>query len=152
MIRLYLYFLFIKKLQDTSKKKSIAMKTLKFIITAAILALAFLSCEKDSSLKEEIIDNDFYYVKYQISGKVYFYIDEVKYNTEKGGKVEKFSAAKSFERTCGPVKKNFNAQIELTERRGTPSSNAITISISKNNGPFTVKASGEYSASYIIDF
>ena len=133
------------------------MKTLIFTTIYAILSLTFLSCdEQDSPIpddnNEESIDNDFYYVKYQISGGLYFNIDQVMYNTEKGEKYEDFSAAKSFETTCGPVTKNFNAKIEITDRRGTPPLNAIKISISKNNGPFAVKASGQYSASYTIDF
>lgn len=121
---------------------------------SAILTITLFSCEKekDSTPTTNDDNNDFYYVKYQISGKVYFYIDGVSYNTEKGTHSESFSAARSFETICGPVSKNFVARITLTEYRGAPTTNAAKISISKNNGPFAIKALGQYSATYTIDF
>ncbi len=125
------------------------MKKLSFILFTAILILTFVSCGKDSDTDG---NKDFYYVKYQISGKVYFYIDGVAYNTETGSNSESFSAARSFEQICGPVTEGFVAKIKLTQHRGEASSNATTISISKNNGPFAIKASGQYSATYVIDF
>ena len=92
-------------------------------------------------------------LKYEISGSSYFYIDEVKYNTDKGTKSDTYAAARSFSTICGPVKKGFHAEIEITRHRGYPKSNEATkISVSKNNGPFTVKKSGTLSASYSIDF
>ena len=94
----------------------------------------------------------YFYVKYQISGSTYFYIDGVSYNTENGSRSESFSAARSFEVICGPVNKNFVARITLTQYRGAPASNATKISVSKNNGPFAIKASGQSSASYTINF
>ena len=104
------------------------MKRLLFVVMATILSMTLFSCEKEKdSTTTPIEENrDYYQVKYQISGKVYFYIDGVSYNTEKGTRTESFAAAGSFETICGPV--------------------------SKNNGPFAVKASGQYSASYVIDF
>ena len=60
--------------------------------------------------------------------------------------------AESFEVICGPVNKNFVARITLTQYRGAPASNATKISVSKNNGPFAIKASGQSSASYTINF
>lgn len=130
------------------------MKRLLFFVMSAILTLTLFSCEKEKDSIPATNDNnrDFYYVKYQISGKVYFYIDGVSYNTEKGACSETFSAAGSFESICGPVSKDFVAQITLTKYRGAPADNATKISISKNNGPFAMKASGQYSASYMIDF
>ena len=94
----------------------------------------------------------YFYVKYKISGSTYFYIDGVSYNTENGSRSENFSAARSFEVICGPVNKNFVARITLTQYRGAPASNATKISVSKNNGPFAIKASGQSSASYTINF
>ncbi len=135
------------------------MKKLLFAIIAAILTMVLFSCEKE---KDTVINgnnnnnntdnSDFYYEKYQISGKVYFLIDEVSYNTENGVQSKSFSGARSFEQVCGPVSKGFVARITLTEHRGAPESNATTISVSKNNGPFAMKASGQYSATYTIDF
>ena len=48
----------------------------------------------------------------------------------------------------GPVKKGFNSHISYS--RG--SANTVKIEVSKNNGPFVLKASGDKSASYIINF
>lgn len=130
------------------------MKRLLFVVMATILSMTLLSCEKEKDSTTTPIEGnkDYYYVKYQISGKVYFYIDGVSYNTEKGTRTESFAAARSFETICGPVSKNFAARIMLTKYRGAPTNDATKISVSKNNGPFAVKASGQYSASYVIDF
>ena len=48
--------------------------------------------------------------------------------------------------TIGPVKKGFRASIQYNEG-GT-----CQIEVSKNNGPFALKAEGKNSASYTIDF
>ena len=123
------------------------MKGYLFLIIA-ILSMTFFSCEKETETETEKTatnndnNNDYFYVKYQISGSTYFYIDGVSYNTENG----------SFEVICGPVNKNFVARITLTQYRGAPASNATKISVSKNNGPFAIKASGQSSASYTINF
>ena len=141
------------------------MKGYLFLIIA-ILSMTFFSCEKETETETEKTatnndnNNDYFYVKYQISnikyqisGSTYFfYIDGVSYNTENGSRSESFSAARSFEVICGPVNKNFVARITLTQYRGAPASNATKISVSKNNGPFAIKASGQSSASYTINF
>ncbi|MFG6341508.1 MAG: hypothetical protein K1V70_05055 [Alistipes sp.] len=133
------------------------MKRFVLVIIASILAITLFSCEKETDStanNDNTNDNnkDFYYVKYEISGKVYFYIDGVSYSTENGTRSESFSAARSFERISGPVSKNFVARITLTDYRGAPESNATKISVSKNNGPFAIKAFGQYSATYTINF
>ena len=91
-----------------------------------IIAIAFLSilfsCDKKEEELTSPTNEDVYYVKYEISGRVYFYIDGVSYKTENGFQSQSFSAAKSFEETCGPVKKGFSAQIKITQKRGEPSS------------------------------
>ena len=123
------------------------MKGYLFLIIA-ILSMTFFSCEKETETETEKTatnndnNNDYFYVKYQISGSTYFYIDGVSYNTENGSRSESFSAARSFE----------VARITLTQYRGAPASNATKISVSKNNGPFAIKASGQSSASYTINF
>lgn len=133
------------------------MKRLALII-AALLTTTLSACLKDTGLPStpdgniENQEEDFYYVKYYISAKTYFYIDEVTYNTEKGTQSESFAAVRYLERTCGPVSKNFAARVTLTKYRGAPATNAVQISVSKNNGPFALKASGQYNASYTIDF
>ena len=98
------------------------MKRFVLVIIASILAITLFSCEKETDStanNDNTNDNnkDFYYVKYEISGKVYFYIDGVSYSTENGTRSESFSAARSFERISGPVSKNFVARITLTDYR-----------------------------------
>ncbi len=126
------------------------------IITIAFLSILFSCNKEEKEEKEELIpsttNEDVYYVKYEISGRLYFYIDGVSYKTENGFQSQSFSAARSFEETCGPVKKGFSAQIQITQRRGEPSSGATKIYVSKNNGPFAIKATGKESASYTINF
>ena len=72
------------------------MKKFLFIVISAILTITLYSCEKSSDVTINNDRRDFYYVKYQISGKSYFYIDQVSYNTETGTHSENFSAARSF--------------------------------------------------------
>ena len=50
------------------------MKRLLFVVMATILSMTLFSCEKEKdSTTTPIEENkDYYYVKYQISGKVYF--------------------------------------------------------------------------------
>lgn len=143
------------------------MKNVLYFVITLFFSMILFSCEKNIPEKSEEEnekdvpkedegenekEEDFYYVKYQISGKIYFYIDEVTYNTENGSESEEFSAARSFEFVCGPVDKGFVAKVSLTEHRGEPANNATKILVSKNNGPFAVKVSGQYSATYTIDY
>ena len=126
----------------------------KMVLLTVVLAMALFSCEKPRE-SEEKIDNEevienFYYVKYEITGGSHFFIDEVQYQTESGLVVEK-SLGHGMERVCGPVKKNFNAEIKLNKYRGTP--DKIAISVSRNNEPFAIKAMGQYPAvSYRINY
>lgn len=83
---------------------------------------------------------------------MYFYIDGVSYNTEDGSRSVNLAAAGTFEEVVGPVNRGFVARISITSHRVAPASDATKIYISKNNGPFTLKSSGMYGASYTIDF
>ena len=49
--------------------------------------------------------------------------------------------------TIGPVKKGFKASVRNEKGTGN-----AQIEVSKNNGPFALKASGQNSASYTINF
>ena len=130
----------------------------KFVYVISILmSLPFLlsSCEKSSCEcpsdggSEE---RNFYYVQYVISGSYRLIIDEVKYKSEHGYVTEGLSGARSFECVCGPVNRGFKAEMMITDYRGGASDNAVKIYVSKNNGPFAIKASGQYSVEYTIAF
>lgn len=127
------------------------MKKWIFIIISIVFSIALCSCEKDGE-KDGDKNDDFYYIEYKITSNIYFYIDGVTYNTENGSHYERCAAKSTFDQICGPVNKGFLASINLTKFRGAPAANAVNIYVSKNNGPFAIKASGQYSATYTIDF
>ena len=130
-----------------------------YALVLLVSTIMLYSCQKnlvtDVDTTNETQNNetqDFYYVKYQITGSTYFYIDGVSYNTEKGTYTESLPAVGSYEQICGPVNKYFTAKISLTGYRGSPHTNAVKIYISKNNSPFAIKSLGQYSAEYTIDY
>lgn len=52
----------------------------------------------------------------------------------------------------GPVSKGFHAQISASTGGGGYATVQTQISVSKNDGPFAIKATGSYGASYTINF
>lgn len=84
---------------------------------------------------------------------MYFRIKSASYNTESGTEYKNFKqAVNSFETQIGPVKRGFNAAIHYEIFSGGNYDHSAVISISKNNGPFAEKASGENGTSYKINF
>lgn len=126
----------------------------KRILLAGIVAVGSLtlgSCEDNKEI--ETPEEDFYYVNYKVSGKMYFRIKSVSYNTESGAEYKDFKQAnRLFETQIGPVKRGFNAAIHYEIFSGGNYDNSAVILVSKNNGPFAEKASGKNGASYKIDF
>lgn len=122
-----------------------------FAVCMLAIALPFVltSCDKDD-------DDDIYYVKYEIdvttstpdaTNKVGIVTESLttQYLTL-NGTVHK-------EITCGPVREGFTAAIIGTDLSAS-TQHTLMISVSKNNGPFALKAvsnSGEKSITYTID-
>lgn len=93
--------------------------------------------------------SDEYYVKYTIKSLgTYYYFSDIYYADVNGtGSAEKGHSVKSWTVTIGPVKKGFKASVRNEKGTGN-----AQIEVSKNNGPFALKASGQNSASYTINF
>lgn len=90
---------------------------------------------------------DNYYVKYSLSAYPSI-VTQVTYADVNDTKSVTLSTAQyNWTITVGPVKKGFNAYVK-TEKY---SANA-EIEISRNGEPFVQKATGQNSATYIIDF
>ena len=126
-------------------------------ITAAILVIliSLSSCNKDKD-KVEMGISDEYYVKYVIKGNgTYIYFSDFSVNTDQGNVSFSGYQYHSWNQTYGPVKKGFRASVSVGSSLVT-----VEIYVSKNNGPFALKASksggnsstSNISQSYTIDF
>lgn len=119
-------------------------KYLDVIICLLTIALVMVSCAERNTP-----DNTEYYVRYTIKSSVaYYYFSDIYFKDVDGTKnAEKGHNIKSWTVTIGPVKKGFKASVR--NEKGTANN---MIEVSKNGGPFALKASGENSASYTINF
>jgi len=118
-------------------------------ITAAILVIliSLSSCNKDKD-KVEMGISDEYYVKYVIKGNgTYIYFSDFSVNTGQGNVSFSGYQYHSWNQTYGPVKKGFRASVSVGSSLVT-----VEIYVSKNNGPFALKASKSGDNSYTIDF
>ena len=121
----------------------------KFLkITTVFLAIFFTlsSCEKDET---ETTTNDDYFIKYVIKGNgTYIYFSDFSVNTDHGNASFSGYQYHSWNQTYGPVKKGFRASVSVQSSYVT-----TEIYVSKNNGPFALKASkSDGGSSYTIDF
>ena len=128
----------------------------KFLkITKVFLAIliALSSCKKDET---NTTTNDDYFVKYAIKGNgTYILFSDFSVNTDHGNVSFSGYQYKSWNQTYGPVKKGFSASVSVKSSLVT-----VEIYVSKNNGPFALKASksggnsstSNISQSYTIDF
>mgnify|MGYP002508950040 CR=1 FL=1 len=118
-------------------------------ITLKILKILGCKVDKKNGKIMRKRNSDEYYVKYSITTtRQYHYFRGVTYADINGmiTTKEKESPSRVWNITIGPVKKGFRASIQYNEG-GT-----CQIEVSKNNGPFALKAEGKNSASYTIDF
>lgn len=121
-----------------------------FKITTVSLAIfiALSSCKKDET-NITTNTNDDYYVKYVIKGNgTYIYFSNFSVNTDQGNASFSGYQYHSWTQTYGPVKKGFRTSVSIQSSYVT-----TEIYISKNNGPFALKASkADGGSSYTIDF
>ena len=130
------------------------MNTVSKITTAILVILISLSsCKKDET---NTTTNDDYFVKYVIKGNgTYIYFSDFSVNTDQGNFSFSGYQYKSWNQTYGPVKNGFIASVSVKSSFVT-----VDIYVSKNNGPFVLKASksdgnsstSNISQSYAIDF
>ena len=123
------------------------------ITTVSLGIFIFLSsCKKDET---NTTTNDNYYVKYAVKGNgPYIYFSDFSVNTDQGNVSFSGYQYHSWNQTYGPVKKGFTVSASVS------SSVIVDIYVSKNNGPFALKASksgdnsstSNISQSYTIAF
>ena len=125
-------------------------KKITFFATILVV-LIMASCDKDNIDNIENdnnpSDNSEYYVRYTVSSRYPYIFSDVKYADVNGTGSFMNYQTRHWTVTIGPVKKGFNAHVK--NEKGTATDE---IEISKNGGPFAMKASGNNSASYRIDF
>ena len=121
---------------------------MKKILTAIFITLIAVTLTGCEGYNQPQIGNE-YYVKYTISAnRPYQKFSNVTYADVNGRKTanDGYSASR-WSMTIGPVRKGFRAYVGYGWGGGT-----CQIEVSKNNGPFAMKAQGENSVSYTIDF
>lgn len=141
------------------ENKHSSFKTLFYSITLLLfVAISFVNCSRDES------EPDDYYVKYEVTsstiysgGTLNVQVNDV--NNQKSNFV--IPTKTPWQITVGPVKKGFEANLNVTEI-GTNYGRLTLqtkISVSKNNGPFAIKYNDDSStprtnvnSSYKIDF
>ena len=127
----------------------------KYLLLLVILSSVLMfSCGKSDDTKPD--DKDFYYVRYEASVSTsHIPTTYVTVNTDSG--IKKFEAVKTFEEIFGPVSKDFRAEINVDSEGAGWAETTASIYVSKNNGPFAMKAyktvtGSEIKLSYKIDF
>ncbi len=124
------------------------MKNKITLLATIIVALFMVSCEKDNIENyNNPSDNSEYYVRYSVSATYPYIFSDVKYADVNGTGSFMNYQTRHWTETIGPVKKGFHAYVK--NEKGTATDK---IEVSKNGGPFAMKASGNNSASYSIDF
>lgn len=125
-----------------------------FFVVITLASIFFISsCSKDDNESTDggpIASAD-YYVKYVISGGMY-YINSFSVNTDKGSiNFPDGVKNKSWTQTYGPVKRGFAAKVTASTVNPT-----VEIYVCKEQAPFVLKASesrnNTATASYTIDF
>ena len=125
-------------------------KFLKITMVFLAIFIALSSCKKDETNTTTNDDyNDDYFVKYVIIGNgTYIYFSDFSVNTGQGNVSFSGYQYHSWNQTYGPVKKGFRASVSIQSSYVT-----TEIYVSKNNGPFALKASKSGGgSSYTIDF
>ena len=129
------------------------MKRFLSLLSVCLCAVILSSCEESNNeYIETPEDNASYYIKYEASSR--HYLNSVTVNTDKGKQTFSAKTTTKYSEIFGPVSRGFEASIKFNVSvTGTAGlTNTTHIYVSKENGPFALKASGGTSASYTIDF
>ena len=125
------------------------MKKLFLLLALFVAALLMVGCEENMPTPQ--VDTNEYYVKYTIKSSFYKFGHITYADVHGTGRAHEGNYANTstnWSVTIGPVKKGFHAFVQYD----SGSANSVTLEVSKNNGPFVLKASGTTSAFYTIDF
>ncbi len=118
----------------------------KVILPLAILftALSFTSCQGDDDEGFPVENKDEYYVKYIVKSQTIYSTSKVAQIKMENNSTEEFAWGNgNWEMTIGPVKKGFNASCDARHDVSQVLARTyidIEIHVSKNNGPFALKA------------
>lgn len=129
------------------------MKKRITLLATIIVALFMVSCEKDNleyynnDDYNTPSDNSEYYVRYTVSSTYPYIFSNVTYADVHGTGSFMNYQTRNWTVTIGPVKKGFKAHVK--NENGTATDK---IEVSKNGSPFAMKASGNNSASYTINY
>ena len=120
-----------------------------FVVSAFVLLLASCSKEENGNLdiKNEESKASSYYVKYEAECPFPYFLRTVHVNTETGTQLFRCNSSTKFSQTFGPVSKGFIASISTSQIRST-----VSIYVSRNQEPFSLKVRSSCGASYQIDF
>lgn len=141
------------------EKKHSRFKTIFYsIILVLFIGISLVNCSRDETEDEN------YYVKYEVNsttiyseGKLNVQVNDV--NNQKSNFVIKTKTP--WDITVGPVKKGFEASINVSEASNNYGRLTLQtkISVSKNNAPFAIKYNDDSStpraqvqSRYVIDF
>lgn len=136
------------------------MKTLSSWMILLLFSMFSMSCsptlgetpnESETPNEEEVVKDE-YYVQYEVGG-INHVIHSISVTTPWGTDgLAPGTTAKTWSETYGPVSKGFCANIRVS---GTGTLFRVVIRVSKNGGPFALKASktesGSVSVSYTIE-
>lgn len=125
------------------------MKKIVTVILLSVLAFSLTGCEGfNQPSNGGSNQQDEYYVKYSITTRQYQIFSDITYADISGEKVaNKGYSSRAWGITIGPVKKGFRASVRYGWGGGI-----CHIEVSKNGGPFAMKAEADKSVSYTINF
>ena len=115
---------------------------MKKLIAVFLISIVAFGCE-DPNVEETNLDE--YYIKYEVSIST-MYSNQVCKATIKDekGNMQTFVPGRSFEIIIGPVNKGFNALLIATPVSSAPPAEIfLTLSVSKNDGPFAQKGTND---------
>jgi hypothetical protein len=115
-------------------------KVRKGLMLLLVLTIGILNfgCYKDSN-------DDEYYIKYEVGSSTIYSLgklDVILSNEKNLNTTLSINTKSKWEAVVGPVKKGFKANIEVSEAGNNHGKLTLStqISVSKNNGPFALKA------------
>lgn len=134
--------------------KTYSTKLIKVLFYLFIAGTFIFGCKKEQT--ENTTTSDEYYVKYSIAGNgAYILFNKFTVATDRGTSSFSGYQYRTWTQTYGPVSKGFKASVSVESQYVK-----VEIYVSKNNGPFALKASKSgtsnstayISQSYTIDF
>lgn len=113
-----------------------------FVWVLIILGVILSGCEKESTV--EVKNNDAYYVKYIVKSRTIYSLSRTaRIKSENNSNIGLTFNNSQWEMTVGPVQQGFRSSINAsydTSQNLAQTYIDVEIHVSKNNGPFALKA------------